>query len=508
MTGRNSAKSVAEIISQYGVILPKGSYRLKTPAHCKTFKIFYSATEELLAYVKAHSNEDVDFAVKSARKAFHSGPWRKLLPEERAKILARVSDLIIQYCDELAVLHTLETGIPIQQAKRMHIPRSAENFRFFGELMNSYSGESYEQMGDFLSIVTREPIGVGLVISPWNAPLILTSMKMAACLAIGNSVIIKPSEYTPLSILRLVELMHEAGVPDDVIHVLNGSGPTLGRELVSHPDIDAIGFIGGTATGKKIMQAAADTLKKVGLELGGKSANIVLASANLDRAVDGSLMAIFANNGEQCLAGSRIIVEDSIADQFIEKFVSRARSLKIGDPFDPETEIGPLAFKGHFNRVLDFAQIGMTSSDYSLLAGGKRADGFERGFFFEPTVLETKTNDCDLCQNEVFGPFVTIQRVKNLEEALDVANNSVFGLVGYIWSDDFPSIMKARRELRTGTVWVNTFMKRDLRAPFGGYKQSGIGRDGIPGSIELFTEEKTTMLPQVESKFPKLGVSS
>ncbi len=497
--------SVADILKSRNITLPAPAISASGVPPENAQRLIYAATEEPYADIPHASEADVDSAVTLARQAFEQGEWRRMPAAERGAVLTRAADAVLAHSEELAVLHTLETAIPISQARSMHVPRCADNIRFFGELINSLAGESYEQTGRYLSIVTREPIGVGLLIAPWNAPLVLASMKLAACIALGNSMIVKPSEYAPLSVLRLVELLHEAGVPKDVVQVLTGPGATTGQALVAHPGIDAVGFIGGTATGRRIMAAAAGSLKKVGLELGGKSANIVLNSADFERAVDGSLMSIFAGNGEQCLAGSRILVEAGIADRFIEAFTARVKNLRIGDPFDAETEIGPLAFAAHYNRVLAFAEAARIDDRYSLLAGGGRASGLDQGYFFSPTVVETNDNASPLCQQEIFGPFVMIQRVANLEEALACANDSEFGLASYIWSDDLPSVMRARRELRAGTVWVNTPMARDLRAPFGGYKQSGIGRDGLPGSIELFTEEKTTMIPQAPLTLPKLG---
>ena len=473
------------------------------PGHSR---LIYAATEEALADVPDSSEAEVNAAVAKARDAFANGPWRKMLAADRARMLAKFEEAILAHADELATLQTLETGMPFPQIRGMHVARTAENFRFFGELATSLAGESYEQTGRYLSIVTREPVGVSLLIAPWNAPLVLGSMKMAAAIALGNSVIVKPSEYAPLAIMRLVEILHEAGLPEGVVQVITGPGAGAGSQLVKHPGIDVVGFIGGTATGKRIMADAAMSLKKVGLELGGKSANIILDSADFDRALDGTLMGFLAGNGEQCLAGSRIMVEDSIADKFIDALVARVEKVKIGDPFAAGTELGPLAFKAHYDRVLSFAEQAQSGSEYKVLAGAKKADGFERGYYFEPTVVEAQDNSTNLCQDEIFGPFVAVQRVRDLDDALVRANDSEFGLVSYIWSDDLPSVMRARRELQAGTVWVNTPMARDLRAPFGGYKQSGIGRDGLPGSVELFTEEKTTMIPQEPLDLPKLGM--
>jgi acyl-CoA reductase-like NAD-dependent aldehyde dehydrogenase len=486
--------------------LPAGSWPSDDDDPKSSLVLVNPATEDVYARVSVSDHDGIERVVAAARAAYVDGPWRRMPAGERAQILVRISDAILAHADELATLQSLETGLVRSQSRGMHVHRTAENFRFFAEILSGLSGESYEQTGQYLSIVTREPVGVAVLISPWNAPLILASMKMAAALALGNCVIVKPSEYAPLATLRLGEIANSAGLPAGVLQVVCGTGAETGHALVAHPGVDVIGFIGGTETGKRIMATAAGTLKKVGLELGGKSANIVLASANFDNAVDGSLLGIYAGNGEQCLAGSRILVEDSIADRFIEAFVARTAALKVGDPFAADSEIGPLAFKAHYDRVLGFADQVADHPGYHLLTGGGRAAGFDRGYYFQPTVVEAASNELPLCQDEIFGPFAVIQRVHNLDDALRRANQSDFGLVSYIWSDDLPSVMRARRELRAGTVWVNTAMARDLRAPFGGFKQSGIGRDGLPGSIELFTEEKTTMIPQEPVALPKLGL--
>lgn len=470
-------------------------------------RLIYAATEHALVDVPDAGDDEVEAAVALAREAFAHGPWRKMPAAERTRAMAGFADAILANVDQLATLQVLETGMPFSQVRGMHVSRTADNFRFFGEVVSSLAGETYEQTGRYLSIVTREPVGTALLIAPWNAPLVLGSMKMAAAIALGNCVIVKPSEYAPLAILRLVEILEDAGLPKGVVQVICGPGAGAGSALVKHPGIDVVGFIGGTATGRRIMADAATGLKKVGLELGGKSANIILASADLERAIDGSLLGFLAGNGEQCLSGSRILVEDAIADEFIEKFVARVKNICVGDPFAPDTELGPLAFRSHYERVLSFAEKAQSGSEYNVLAGARAAPGFDRGYYFEPTVVEATDNASDLCQQEIFGPFVMVQRVRDLDEALACANASEFGLVSYIWSNDLPSVMRARRELQAGTVWVNTPMTRDLRAPFGGYKQSGIGRDGLPGSIELFSEEKTTMIPQEPLALPKLGMN-
>lgn len=368
-------------------------------------------TELPFAFVPHHRADDADRLAGRAREAFESGPWRAMAAAERSAVLRRVSANILAHAEELALLQTLETAIPLSQALGMHVPRTAENFSFFADIITGLAGESYAQTGRYLSIVTREPVGTALLIAPWNAPLILSSMKLAAALALGNSVIVKPSEYAPLAVLRMAELIIEAGVPEGVVQVACGPGQGIGRALVQHPGIDAVGFIGGTETGKRIMADAAGSLKKVGLELGGKSANIIHRSADLERAIDGSLMAIFAGNGEQCLAGARILVDEAVADRFIDGFARRAKALRIGDPFDPATEIGPMAFKAHYERLLQFGDMAHSGAEYRVLAGGGAAPGFERGYFFAPTVVETGDNMAALCQQELFGPFAMIQRV-------------------------------------------------------------------------------------------------
>lgn len=507
MAHKNNHTTVQSLLASYDLSLP-------TPAdHCTDIgdtdaqTLIYAATEEPFARVPHADEKAVDHAVGNARKAFEEGAWRRMPAAERAAILRNISVLVRENSEELALLQTLETSIPVQQSRTMHVIRTAENFTFFADVLAGLAGESYEQTGRYLSVVTREPVGVGLLISPWNAPLVLASMKLAAGIALGNSIIIKPSEYAPLAVLRLCELVEAAGVPKHVVQVVCGSGLGAGRALVRHPGVDIVGFIGGTETGKNIMVDAAQSLKKVGLELGGKSANIILNSADLERAIDGSLLGIFAGNGEQCLAGSRIMVEHDIADEFIEKFTARTKALVVGDPFQDDTEIGPMAFKAHYDRLLNWSKAAHSGVGYTVHTGAEAVSGRDAGYYFAPTVVEAENNELDLCQKELFGPFVTIQRIDGLDDAIGRANQSEFGLASYIWTDDLPSMMRARRELRAGTIWVNTPMTRDLRSPFGGYKQSGIGRDGLPGSIELFTEEKTTLVPQEPLILPKLGSS-
>jgi acyl-CoA reductase-like NAD-dependent aldehyde dehydrogenase len=331
-------------------------------------------------------------------------------------------------------------------------------------------------------------------------------MQLASCIAFGNTCVLKPSEYTPLSILRLVELLEQAGVPPGVVNIVNGRGRVTGEALVRHPDVDRIAFTGGTETARHIMRGASEHLTPVHFELGGKSANIVFADADFDRALDGSLLNVYANNGQICIAGSRILVQRSIAEHFIERFAARVRRLRIGDPMDPGTEIGPLAFEGHMRHVLGYADLARKEGA-EILAGGGRPDGFERGWYVEPTAVRVESNALRICQEEVFGPFATLQVFDEPEEAIAIANDSRFGLVSYGWTESVSVALKLQESIRAGTVWINTPLLRDLRAPFGGFKDSGIGRDGPRQCAEFYTEEKATIFARGKPPIRKLGSS-
>jgi acyl-CoA reductase-like NAD-dependent aldehyde dehydrogenase len=468
--------------------------------------VIYPATEEVVSVLREADAAEVDAAVRAARRAFESGPWPRMGVDARKDILYRIRDTLRAHTDELAYLECLNSGLPMARV-REQIGRAARNFEFFAEVASTMKGETYTGLDGYLTYVTREPKGVGALIAPWNAPIALASMRVASCIAFGNTCVLKPSEYTPVSILRMVELFHAAGLPPGVVNLVNGRGAVTGAALVSHPGIDMVGFTGGTATGAAIMAAAGQHLKPCILELGGKSANIVHPSANLDLALDGALAGIYSNNGQQCLAGSRILVHRSIAEAFIARFVERARHIRIGDPMDPATELGPLAFAGHLERVLAYVEVARADGA-TLLTGGRRAPGFDRGYYMEPTAVLARDNASRVCQEEIFGPFATFLVYDTLDEAIAMANDSPFGLVAYVWAGELDVVMRASRELRAGTIWVNTTMVRELRAPFGGYKQSGVGRDGATSSVEFFTELKTTTIPVGPTTLPRLGAPS
>ena len=465
-----------------------------TPAvRGEDFPVVNPTTEAIISQLREADADEVDVAVQAARRAFDHGPWPRMDINERKDILYSIRDHLRRHADELAYLECLNAGLPLQSV-RGHVNRMARNFEFFAEVASNVHGETYTQTKGYVTYVTREPKGVAACIAPWNAPLALASMRIASCIPWGNTCVLKPSEYTPLSMRRMVEIFHEAGLPPGVVNLVNGRGAVTGNALVTHPDINMVGFTGGTATGRTIAAAAGRNLKPVALELGGKSANIVFESANIPRALDGALASIYGNNGQQCLAGSRILVQRGILNEFVERFVERARKIKLGDPLLAGTEVGPLAFKGHMERVLSYVDIARDDGA-KLLTGGKRAAQFSRGWFVEPTAVLAPHNDARVCQEEIFGPFATFLGFDTLDEAIALANNSKFGLVNYVWSDDLTTVMRCSREIRAGTVWVNTPLLRELRAPFGGYKESGIGRDGPQASLEFYTELKATIIP-------------
>ena len=474
------------------------------PGAGRVLPVIDPATERQVSEVEESDAVVVDEAVGAAHRAFTHGPWPRMEVAERQTILRRLAEAIRRHARELAYLECRNSGIPMRHLALGQIPRAALNFEFFAEFIGQTAGQVYTQDSRNLTLVTREPVGVAALIGPWNAPLALTSMKIAGCIAFGNCCVAKPAEQTPLAVARLMDLIVEAGVPAGVVNMVCGRGDVTGNALVRHPRVDLVSFTGGTATGRTVMAAAGEGLKPCSLELGGKSANIVFASADLERALDGALLGIYSNNGQQCLAGSRILVERSIAPAFIDAFVARTAKLKIGDPLDPDTEIGPLAFRAHLDRVLGFVDVAR-GEGAQLLVGGRRAAGFEQGLYMEPTAVRAADNRSRICQEEVFGPFATFLTFDGLEEAVAIANDSRFGLVSYVWSDHLPTVLGAVRAIRAGVVWVNTPMVRELRAPFGGVKDSGMGREGGHSSMQFYTVEKSSVLPIAAAPLTHLG---
>ncbi|MCY0151137.1 aldehyde dehydrogenase [Hoeflea alexandrii] len=476
-----------------------------SPADAEEIAVIDPTTEIRVATLLESSADEVDAAVEAARHAFDKGPWGAATVAERQAALTRIHDAILANADELAMLETINTGIPLSQTRNMHIPRAAYNFRFFGEYINQSGGEVFTQEPGLMSLVTYEPIGVCALIGPWNMPLGLTAMKIAGALAFGNTCVVKPSELTPLTVTRLFEII-EGVLPEGVMNLVNGRGHVTGTSLVSHPGIDMVSFTGGTVTGAAILGSLAKGIKGSAMELGGKSANIVFADADFDKAVDAALLSSFMNNGQMCLAGSRIFIDRKISDRFIDSFTRRIKALKIDDPAADGTEIGPMINQAQRERMERYAGSGL-GEGATLLAGGHRCASLNTGYFFEPTAMLAPTNELAICQEEIFGPFAALQIFDEEDEVVARANDSEFGLVGYVWTEDLNRSMRVASALRTGTVLVNTPIVRDLRTGFGGYKQSGLGREGAKGSQAMFTEMKTTIIAREPRKMPRMGMA-
>ncbi len=444
------------------------------------------ATEEEIGTLFEADEAEVDRAVVAARTSFEAGHWRGLSAEQRAGVFRRVCALTSEHAEELCALETMDLGIPTAQAKGMVTARVVRNFNFYADHLSQAAERAVTTDRLHQRYVYREPVGVCALLSPWNAPLMLATSKIAPALAFGNSCVIKTSEHTPLALARFMDLLTEAGVPAGVVNMVNGRGRVTGAQLVSHPDVALLSFTGGGATGRQVMIAAAQNFKKCDLELGGKSANIVSDSADFNAALDGSLLGAFGNSGQMCFAGSRIIVQEDIAERFTEAFVARACAIRVGDPTDPATEMGPLAYREHLERVLSFCD---PEDGVGLLCGGRRT-GAERGYFMSPTVLRARSPAARVCQEEIFGPVATILTYKRFEEAIAIANDSRYGLSGYLWSNRLDEAMAAASGLRSGGLMVNSPMMFDLRMPFGGVKESGVGREGIESLRNFYSEEK------------------
>ena len=469
-----------------------------------TFEVIDPATETTITAFHDAGDDLVAEAAASARRAFDAGVWRGLPVEARQQALLKAADAVEAAGDELARLETANTGLPFHHVRGRLVARAAHNFRFFAHYAGQSAGKLFEQAPEHLTFVKRSPVGVAGLIAPWNAPIALGSMKLAAALAFGNSCVIKPSEQAPLGLQRFVEILLESGVPAGVVNLVNGGGATTGAALVRSRDVDVVSFTGGTSTGRAIMAAAGAALKPTTMELGGKSANIIFEDADLERAIDAALLGIFSSNGQQCLAGSRILVQRAVADRFIAAFAARARNLRIGDPFDPATELGPVASRAQMERILDFAA-GARAAGAQCLAGGGRAPGFTKGYYIEPIVMRTEDHGAAICQEEIFGPFATILVFDTIDEAFRLANASRFGLVSYVWSENVHTIMRAQEELESGVVWINTPMMRELRAPFGGWKESGVGAEGGPDCEAFYTRQKTVTLARRPLRLQRLG---
>lgn len=468
------------------------------------FDVINPVTNE--PYIKAASGKkaDIDAAVASAKQAFDEGPWPSMLPRERARVLNKIADIAETRSQELAEMESFDSGLPITQAKGQ-ANRAAENFRFFADLIVAQVDDAFKVPGRQANYVNRKPIGVAGLITPWNTPFMLESWKLAPAIATGNAVVLKPAEFTPLSASLWPGIFEEAGLPKGVFNMVNGFGEEgfAGDSLVKHPDVPLISFTGESTTGQTIFANAAPWLKGLSMELGGKSPAVVFADADLDAAINATVFGVFSLNGERCTAGSRILVEESVYDEFVERYAAQAKRVKVGLPSDPSTEVAALVHPEHYDKVMSYVEIG--KQEARLVAGGGRPEGFDTGNFVEPTVFADVNPDARIFQEEIFGPVVAITPFKSDEEALQLANITKYGLAAYIWTSDLKRAHNFSQAVESGMVWLNSNNVRDLRTPFGGVKASGLGHEGGYRSIDFYTEQQSVHINLGEVHNPVFG---
>ena len=452
------------------------------------------ATGELYGEIPNSNEKDVDLAVKAAKNAFDN--WSKTDISERSKILTKIADLLLENIDAFAKAEAIDNGKPLALARTIDIPRAADNFRFFAHAITQFGSESYESIGKgAINYTLRHPIGVVGCISPWNLPLYLFTWKIAPAIAAGNCVVAKPSEVTPMTAFLLGEICIKAGLPKGVLNIVHGLGLSAGNAIVSHDKVKAISFTGGTKTGAAIAKIAAPKFKKLSLELGGKNPNIIFADCDYEQMLKTTVLSSFSNQGQICLCGSRIFVEETIYEKFKHDFVQLVSKLKVGNPLEKDTKIGALVSKQHLDKVLSYVEIAKKEGAKVLFGGNQiKIKGLENGYFMQPTILEVKTDNCQVNQEEIFGPIVTIMPFKTEEEVLKMANSVRYGLSATIWTNNLKRTLKFSTEIEAGIVWVNTWMLRDLRTPFGGVKDSGVGREGGFEALRFFTEPKNVCL--------------
>jgi aldehyde dehydrogenase (NAD+) len=457
----------------------------------RTFATINPSTGEEICQVAEADAADVDMAVRAARAAFESGLWRKMNASARGRLLYRLADLIENNADQLARLESLDNGKAVSVARAVDVAKTAACYRYFAGWADKVHGKTIPIDGEFLCYTRHEPIGVVGQIIPWNFPMLMMAWKLAPALATGNTVLMKPAEQTPLSALRIGELILEAGFPEGVVNLLPGFGPTAGAAIARHMDVDKVAFTGSTEVGHLVMEAAAKSnLKPVTLELGGKSPNIIFADVDLDEAVEGAHMGLFANQGQSCCAGSRVFVDKAVYDRFVEKSVARAEKRVVGDPFDPATELGPLVDQAQFNKVMSYIDSGR-SEGATLACGGDRIGN--RGYFIRPTVFSDVQDEMRIAREEIFGPVMSVIPFSNLDEAISRANRTKYGLAAAVWTRDIKKALAVANGVRAGTIWVNCYNVLDTRAPFGGFKQSGIGRELGEYGLQQYTQVKTVI---------------
>ncbi len=461
------------------------------PASGETYPTVNPATEEESARVAKGDERDIDQAVQAARKAFDSGPWPKMSAADRGRIIWKLADLIMANLDEMARLESLCTGKTLFDSGKVEIPFAAEVFRYYAGWATKIHGETLALRENAFTFTLRQPIGVVGAIVPWNFPFLLASWKIAPALAAGNTVVLKPASLTPLTALKFAELAAEAGLPEGVFNVVTGPGAKVGMALVRHPGVDKIAFTGSTEVGKQIMREASGTLKRVSLELGGKSPNIVFADADMEAALRGAMTGIFYNKGEVCAAGSRLFLEGKIHDEFMGKLTERVKGLKVGDPMDKSTRMGPVVSKQQMETVLSYIEAGKKEGARLVTGGGRANVGNGKGYFIEPTIFDQVSNRMKIAREEIFGPVLSVIPFKEIEEGITEGNTTTYGLAAAVWTRDVAKALRAARSLRAGTVWVNAYNLYDAALPFGGFKESGFGRELGSAGLDLYTEVKT-----------------
>ncbi|MCM3500844.1 5-carboxymethyl-2-hydroxymuconate semialdehyde dehydrogenase [Microbacterium sp. P26] len=467
-----------------------------------TFDVLDPVTNQTYLQAAAGKKADIDLAVAAARKAFTEGPWPRMQARERSRVLHRIADIVESRDERLAELESFDSGLPITQALGQ-ARRAAENFRFFADLIVAQTDDAFKVPGRQLNYVNRKPIGVAGLITPWNTPFMLESWKLGPALATGNTVVLKPAEFTPLSASLWAGIFEEAGLPEGVFNLVNGLGEDAGDALVKHPEVPLISFTGESSTGQLIFANAAPFLKGLSMELGGKSPAIVFADADLDAAIDATIFGVFSLNGERCTAGSRILVQREVYDEFVERYAAQADRVKVGFPDDPDTEVGALVHPEHYAKVMSYVELGKTEG--RLVAGGGRPEGFDEGNFVRPTVFADVASDARIFQEEIFGPVVAITPFDTDEEALALANDTKYGLAAYVWTNDLKRAHLFAQNVEAGMVWLNSNNVRDLRTPFGGVKASGLGHEGGYRSIDFYTDQQAVHITLGPAHNPTFG---